>query len=151
MNLMTMNPNMQRFNVLVGEWKLSGKTYDSDKDNMSGSCTFSWLEDGRLQQVSEINFEGQSVTAREVISYDEKTGTFPAEVYGEAGGSPSPYKMDIQGNTMMHAGGGGTYTGKISEDGNAITGSWKPDEGVATSQANNYSMVMTRVGPANPG
>jgi hypothetical protein len=142
---MTMNLNMQRFNVLMGKWKLSGRTYDSDKDNISGSCTFSWLEDGQLQQVSEITFEGQTMIARELISYDGKTGTFPAEVYGEAGGKPLPYAMDIQGNAMTHSGAGGTYTGKISEDGNTIDGSWKPDEGVATSQINNYSMVMTKV------
>lgn len=139
------NVLMQRFESLIGSWKLTGRTYDADKDNISGECTFSWLDDGRLQQVSEIRFGEQVFKATEIIHYDAETNTFPAEVYGDENQEPLPYKMDVNGNSMTHSGAGGTYTGMISEDGLTITGSWKPDVGVESHQGNNYTMVMTRV------
>lgn len=138
----TMLPQMKPFAPFIGTWKLSGRTYDSNEDNMSGNCTFSWLENGQLQQLSEIIFDGQKVKATEVIEYDETTGTFSSKVYG--GEEPLSYTWSFEGDIVKHKGAGGTYTGRVSDDGNTISGTWRPDKGVASSQLNSYDMVMTR-------
>jgi hypothetical protein len=52
---------------------------------------------------------------------------------------------DVQGNVVKHWVEGSTYTGEFSEDGNTITGGWRPDEGVEANVGNAYDATMTRV------
>jgi hypothetical protein len=60
-------------------------------------------------------------------------------------GDVHSYEWDIQGNTLIHSGLGAKYTGTISEDGNTITGGWRPDEGTQATEGSAYDAIMIRV------
>ncbi len=76
---------------------------------------------------------------------DSKKKTFPASVYASMSGDVLSYEWDIRGNILIHSGLGATYRGTISEDGNTITGGWRPNEGTPTTDGTAYDAVMVRV------
>ncbi len=141
----TPQPALKRLEKLVGIWTLTGRTLDSEVDNITGSVTIEWLLDGFfLQQRGEIamiGFKGQSL---EILSYDPETDTFPSLVYSNMGSVPLPYCWDVQGEVVTHWTEGSKYTGTFSEDGNTLSGGWRPVEGVEAEPGGAYDAVMTR-------
>ena len=76
------NPALQRLDLLVGTWKLTGRTPDAQEDDISGWTTFEWMLGGLFLKASgEINFKGLKVESLEIIGYDPGSDTFPSSVY----------------------------------------------------------------------
>ncbi|MHB8626603.1 MAG: DUF1579 family protein [Aggregatilineales bacterium] len=140
------HPALKRLDKLVGTWELKGHTLDSKEDNITGWTTFEWLPGGFFLQLrGELDFKGFKVQSLEVVGYDASTKDFPASVYSTMSGDPLPYRWDVQGNTVTHSGAGAKYTGTFSDDGNTLTGGWRPDEGVEKTDGRAYDATMTRV------
>ena len=143
------DPALKRLEKLVGTWEATGRTLDSDEDNVSGRLAFEWLPGGFfLQQRVELNFMGFDIAALEVIGYDPATDTFPSTVYSSLVGDPLAYRYEAEGNDFTirtEFGGGATFTGTFSEDGNTLSGGWRPDEGKAGPGNVAYDIRGTRV------
>jgi hypothetical protein len=139
------HPALKRLEKLVGTWVLTGRTLDARDDNISGWTTFEWMLGGFfLKATGEINFVGQVVQSVEIIAYDEAHQAFLSNVYSNLSGSVLPYQWDIQGNSLLHWMETSKYTGTFSEDGNTITGGWRPNEGTPATDGATYDAVMTR-------
>jgi hypothetical protein len=127
------DPALKRLEFFVGAWAMKGRTLESSEENVTGQTTFEWLPGGFfLQQRVELDFAGYEIRGLEVIGYDPSTDTFPSTVYSNMVGVPLPYQYEVQGNNVRirtEFGGGATFTGTLSEDGNSFSGGWRPDEG----------------------
>jgi hypothetical protein len=127
------DPALRRLDRFVGTWEVTGRTLDSEQDNVSGRQSFERLPGGFfLQQRVEIVFAGLEIRGLEVISYDPATGRFPSTVYSNLVGVPIPYEYDIQGDQVTirtELAGGATFTGTFSDGGDTGSGGWRPDEG----------------------
>jgi len=140
------NPALRRLEKLVGEWKIEGRTLDSNRSNTSGQVTIEWLPGGFfMMQSGEIAVNEFKVHALEIIGYDPSTKAFPSYVYSDVAGSPSRYYWDVRGNVVKHWTKGARYSGKFSEDGNTLSGGWRPSGHQRKTQVNNYDTIMTRV------
>jgi hypothetical protein len=139
------NPALERLDPLVGTWTLTGRTLDSDTDNIRGWFTIDWMP-GRfvMFQRGDWDFVGERFESLEILHYDPDSDSFPAAVYTSNMASPLSYRWDVHENRVTHFGVGATYTGDISEDGNTITGGWRPDAGVDSTPGNAYDATMTR-------
>lgn len=139
------DPALKRLEKLVGTWNLKGRTLDSRKYNILGWSTFDWLPgEFFLKSFGEISFRGFSVTGLEIIGYDQKKKTFSSTVYSNLSGEAHAYEWNVQGNSIVHSGLGWKYSGVLSNDGNTLTGSWRPDKGTKDVEGNSYDAVMTR-------
>jgi hypothetical protein len=144
------SPALKRLDRLVGTWCLKGRTLDSKDDNVSGRVTIEWLPGGFfLHQRGELDFRGLKIYRLEIIGYDPSTKTFPSHVYPNVSGVPLAYQWDIQGNIVTHWTKGSKYTGAFSEDGNILSGGWRPEEGTKNTQENTYDATMTRINQNN--
>ncbi len=127
------DPALHRLDRFVGTWEVKGRTLDAEEDNVFGRLTFEWLPGGFfLQQRVQIDFMGLDVRGLEIIGYDPATGKFPSTVYSNLVGIPIPYEYDVQGDRVTirtELAGGATFTGTWAEDGSAMSGGWRPDEG----------------------
>ena len=140
------DPALKRLDVLLGTWDLKGRTLDSDKDNITGWNTFEWLPGGFfLKSTGEINFKGALIQSLEIIGYDPESHTFPSNVYSNLDGNVLPYDWNVEGNTVRHSDKTSTYAGTISEDGQTLSGGWRPKHGEQESPENSYDAIMTRV------
>jgi Protein of unknown function (DUF1579) len=139
------DPALQRLDPLVGNWTITGRTLDSEIDNIHGSVTIKWLP-GQffLEQRGELEFMGLKILSLEIVGYDPSTGSFPAYVYSNLDGAPSQYYWDVAGNVVTHWTEGAKYTGTVSEDGKMISGGWRPKEGTASGSNAAYDATMTR-------
>lgn len=141
----TPDPALKRLEKLIGTWNLKGRTLDSKEDNITGWNTFEWLPGGFfLNSFGEINFKGFIVKSLEIISYDKEKKIFPSTVYSNISGDSLSYEWDVQANSVVHSGLGAKYTGILSEDGNTLTGSWRPDKDTESTEDNSYDAIMTR-------
>ena len=144
----TPKPNLalKKLEVLVGKWKLKGRTLNAKEDNITGELSGEWILDGFfLQLTGGIRFQDFEVKSIEIIGYDAKKKIFPATVFGNSDGNPLQYQWNVEGNTLTHsAAAGATYKGTISDDGKTISGGWRPDEGVKSNDGNTYDMTMDR-------
>jgi len=114
-------------------------------DNISGQFTIEWMPGGVFMiQHGEWNFVGMPMKTLEILHYDPSTNTFPSSVYTSMTAAPLTYQWDVQGNIIKHWLEGSTYTGEFSEDGDTITGGWRPDEGVEATAGNAYDATMMR-------
>jgi len=144
--IQTPDPALKRLEKLVGRWNLKGRTLDSKKDNITGWNTFEWLPGGFfLKSFGQIDFKGFVVKGLEIIAYDPKKKTFPSTVYSNLSADVLAYEWDVQGNSVIHSGLGWKYAGTLSEDGNTLTGSWRPDKGTKSTEGNAYDAVMNRI------
>ncbi|GHO85585.1 DUF1579 family protein [Dictyobacter formicarum] len=140
------DPALKRLEKLVGKWELKGRTLTSDEDNITGWTTFEWMPGGFfLKVVGEMNFKGFVMQSLEIIGYDPERKKFSANVYSSMSGDVLSYEWDVQGNTVIHSGSGATYTGTLSEDGQILSGGWRPDAGTASTDGAAYDAIMTRV------
>jgi Protein of unknown function (DUF1579) len=142
------DPALKRLERFVGTWKVTGRTLDSEQNNVSGRFTFEWLPGGFfLQQRTELNFAGYQVQGLEVIGYDPATDKFPSTVYSSMVGVPIPYQYDVQGDQVRirtELNGGATYQGAFSADGNSGSGGWRPDPGKEGPGNVAYDITTTR-------
>jgi hypothetical protein len=139
---------LERFAPLLGKWMMSGRTNDSDIDNITGWNIFEWLPGGYfLQSRGEMTFMGEKAHSVELIAYDAESKTFPSKVYSSMDGNALPYGWEVQGNIVTHweASLKSKYTGILSDDGKTLTGGWKASEGEKEETWNTYNVVMTKV------
>lgn len=146
MQIPTPDPALGRLEKLVGTWSITGRTLDSQDDNISGRVIIEWLP-GKffLQQRGEMDFMGFTVQSLEIVGYDPSTKAFSSYVYSNMGGTPLPYYWDVQGNIVTHWMEDSTYTGTFSEDGNILSGGWRPEEGKEGPENAAYDAIMVRV------
>lgn len=125
------DPALGRLDRLVGTWTITGRTLDSDEDNITGETTFEWLPGGFfLQQRIELDFAGFEIKSLELIGHDPSTGVFSSLVYSNVWGTPVPYQWDLQGDTLMIEMEVAKFRGAFSEDGESFSGGWRPNEGM---------------------
>ena len=146
MQMSTPDPALKRLEKLVGTWSIKGRTLDSQDDNISGWVTIEWLPGGFfLQQRGEMEFMGSKIHSLEIVGYDPSTKAFFSNVYSNMAGVPAPYEWDVQGNVVTHWTEESKYTGTLSEDGNILSGGWRPEEGKEGPENVAYDATMTRV------
>ena len=146
MQMSTPDPALKRLEKLVGTWSIKGRTLDSQDDNISGQVTIEWLPGGFfLQQRGEMEFMGSKIHSLEIVGYDPSTKAFFSNVYSNMAGVPAPYEWDVQGNVVTHWTEESKYTGILSEDGNILSGGWRPEEGKEGPENVAYDATMTRV------
>jgi hypothetical protein len=139
-------PALRRLDVLIGTWDMTGRTLDSEVDNITGWNTFEWLPGGFfLKSTGEINFKGELIQSLEIIGYDPSSQTFPSHVYSNMDGSVLPYHWNVEGNIVTHSDESSKYTGTLSKDGNTLSGGWRPKKGEKEIPGNAYDAIMTRV------
>ena len=143
------DPALRRLDVLVGSWRIQGRTLDSTVDNVSARTTFEWLPGGFfLKQTFEADFAGMQLQSLELIGYEPSSDTFPSMVYSNLVGVPIPYRYDIRGRDVTittELGGGARMTGRISQDGNTFSGGWRPEPGTEGAGNVAYDFIGTRV------
>lgn len=140
------DPALRRLDRLVGTWTLVGRSLGSDEDDISGRLTMEWMPGGFFMlQHGDWDIVGMRMKTLEILHYDPETDTFPATVYTSMTASPLPYHWEVSGNAIRHWVEGATYTGEFSDDGDTITGGWRPSEGVEQTAGNAYDATMTRV------
>lgn len=145
-NIVKPDPALKRLEPLVGAWTITGRTLDSDEDNLSGRVSIAWLPGGFfLEMRGEMDFMGFKAYSLEVVGYDPAAQTFPAAVYSNMDGGPRAYGWDVQGSTVTHWTEGSKYTGTFSEDGSVLTGGWRPDEGKEGPDNPAYDATMIRL------
>jgi len=145
MHMSTPDPALGRLDKLVGTWRITGRTLDSQEDNISGWVTIEWLPGGFfLQQRGEMDFMGFTMQSLELIAYDPSIKAFSSYVYSNMGGVPLPYHWDVQGDIVTHWTEGSKYTGTFSEDGTILSGGWRP-EGGKEGPENAYDATMIRI------
>ena len=146
MQMSTPDPALKRLEKLVGTWSIKGRTLDSQDDNISGRVTIEWLPGGFfLQQLGEMEFMGSKIHSLEIVGYDPSTKAFFSNVYSNMAGVPAPYEWDVQGNVVTHWTEESKYTGILSEDGNILSGGWRPEEDKEGPENVAYDATMTRV------
>ncbi len=140
------DPALKRLEVLVGGWKMKGRTLDSQEDNMIGEISGEWIAGGFfLQLTGWIRIKDFEVQSVEIIGYDPVKKIFPSNAFGSMQSGPLPYEWDIQGNAVTHSGGGATYRGTINDNGKTITGGWRPNPDTPLSEGSAYDVTMYRV------
>jgi hypothetical protein len=140
------DPALKRLERLVGSWKITGRTLDSEVENIYGSVSIQWLPGGFfLEQRGKLHFMGITVLSLEIVGYDPSTGYFSSHVYSNMDVLPGRYFWDVVGNVVTHWTEAATYTGTFSEDGNIIAGGWRPKQGLAIGGNAAYDATMTRV------
>jgi Protein of unknown function (DUF1579) len=92
------DPALKRLDRFVGTWDMTGRTLDSDVDNVTGRTTFEWLPGGFfLEQRIELEFAGLLIQGLEVIGYDPASGTYPSTVFASMAGNPDPVRLGDRG------------------------------------------------------
>jgi Protein of unknown function (DUF1579) len=140
------DPALKRLDRLVGTWTITGRTLDSEEDNISGQTTFEWLAGGFfLQQRIELNFTGFEIQSLELIGYDPSTEAFSSLAYSNVWGTPVPYKWDLRGDILTIEMEVAKFRGMFSEDGRSFSGGWRPNEGMEGPGNVAYDAWGTRV------
>lgn len=57
--------------------------------------------------------------------------------------------IGIQGNVVTHWTKGSKYTATFSENGNTLSGGWRPEEEARKTPENTYNVTMNRVNQNN--
>lgn len=137
----TPDPALKRLgNALVGTWNMSG--------GVTGQIRYEWMEGGFfLIQHVDLDHDGHKNKGMEVIGRLQGFGaTEPSEdiksrYYGSMG-ETFDYVYELDGDTLTIWGGEkgspAYYRGKISDDGNTLTGAWVWPGG-------GYESIATRV------
>jgi len=135
---------MTDLDILLGSWTITGRTRDSDVDDVTGDLVATALLDGRLLQLlGGLAFKGTRTESVELIWAGDDEPGFAAHVYSGAG-KPLDYRWSRDGDTLTHAGLGMTYTGTISADGTTIAGTWRPDPDRPDMAEAEYQATMRR-------
>jgi hypothetical protein len=141
------DPALKRLEPLVGIWDITGRTLDSEDDNISGRLTFEWLPGGFfLQQRIEMDFAGLEIKSMDLIGYDPSTQAFSSLAYSNLAPFALLYKWDLQDNVLrISMEGAANFEGTFSEDGNTLSGGWRPIPGMEGPDNIPYDISGTRV------
>ncbi len=141
------DPALKRLERLVGSWTITGRTLDSDEDNISGKAAFEWLPGGFfLQQRIEMDFAGfVEIESLELIGYDPSTRAFSSKAYSNMAPFALPYQWDLQDNVLKISMEVAKFEGRFSEDGNTFSGGWRPIPGMEGPGNIPYDISGTRV------
>ena len=147
----TPDPALKRLDRLVGTWEMSGRTLDSEVDNVRGRTTFTWLPGAFfLEQRAEIEFVGTTIQALELIGYHPETKTFPSTVYSGFSPTPLPYRWEVEGDritiSVSYGALDATFEGAFSEDGQVFGGGWRPNPGADETLNVPYDISARRSG-----
>lgn len=147
------DPALKRLDRLVGTWSMKGRPVGADRDSITGTTRFSWLDgDGDasffLVQDMTMDYDGTPIRSHELIGYDAKAGTFASTVFSNMAPDPWPYRWAIEGDDItisirkppMDA----TFTGRFAPDGNSWSGGWRPNPGADEEVNSSYDVVVTR-------
>jgi hypothetical protein len=136
--------SIDELDVLVGSWRLTGRSKDSDHDDIAGETHGRRILDGNLLELTgTIRVGSLELPSLELI-WADPDGGFGAHAYGTSG-APLEYRWSRDGSTLIHAGLGATYTGTISPDGMTIEGGWRPDPGQPMHAGSHYDATMRRI------
>ena len=126
------DPALKLLDRFVGSWRMTGRTLDSDVDNITASASYEWLPGGFFMlQRFQADFLGMRIESFELIGYDPETGTFPSTVYSNMAGTPLAYRWEVDGDELTITTDvlGATFRGRWSEDGRTFAGGWRPHPG----------------------
>jgi hypothetical protein len=144
------HPALRKLERFVGSWTMTGRTLDSDTDNVHAKASFEWLPGGHfLVQRFEADFMGMEIKSLELIGYDAATDTYPSTVFSNMAGMPLPYRWTLDGEelTISAEAMGSTFRGRWNEDGTVFSGGWRADPGHEENPANiPYDIAGTSAG-----
>ncbi len=141
---------MHRLDRLVGTWRMKGHPVGSDKESITGTTTFKWLEGGFfLEQDMTMDYDGKSIVSHELIGFDPDAEAFESFVYSNMAPDPWPYTWAVEGDTItiaikkppMDA----TFRGRFASDGKSWSGGWRPNPGADETVNTSYDVTCTRV------
>jgi hypothetical protein len=136
---------LKRLEKLIGTWRLSGRSLDSEHANIRGRVKIEWLQGGFfMAQRGWIRLGSSRIHCLEIIGYDSQTKIFPSYVYSDLSGVPSRYHWDVRGDVVKHWTNGARYVGRFSEDGSRLIGGWRPEKGEKKTHVNTYDATMFR-------
>jgi hypothetical protein len=145
------DPALKRLDPLVGKWTMKGHMVGSDEENIVGEASYEWMPGGFfLRQHVKLDFAGfAQIDSTEMIGYDPETKTFASQVYSNMSPVPLPYNWDFRDNKLtikvsygpMDA----TFEGELSEDGNSMSGGWRPNPGADETVNVPYDISGTRI------
>jgi hypothetical protein len=137
---------LEQLAPLVGTWEITGRTLDSDTDNIMGRVAIEPILGGHLLQLrGTMTFNNLEMESLELVWLDPSSDTFAAHVYSSMSDAPIDYRWERRGARLIHSGAGATYTGEISEDGDTIAGGWRPDPGTDAHEGAAYDAIMRRL------
>jgi hypothetical protein len=151
MKMTKQDPVFKPLKNLIGTWKASGRTLASNEDDISGEVTIEPILDGAYIQIrGRMKFKDYEFPSREIIGYDPEKKTFPSWAFanmGEVpGNTPVPYEWYTEKDgTVVHRGAGAIYHGTFSENGDVLTGGWRPENSEDSRDEASYDLIMTRV------
>jgi hypothetical protein len=138
--------SLEPLHVLVGTWGLSGRSPDAETDDVSGRLDVRPILGGHVLELrGTIRVGDVEVESLELV-WADPAGGFRSHVYSAAG-APTDYRWDRVGDTLVHIGSGATYTGTITDDGDTISGGWRPDPGQPAQPGSTFDATMRRLGP----
>jgi Protein of unknown function (DUF1579) len=118
------------FARFIGTWDMTGRTLDSDVDNVSARATFEYLPGGFfVSQRFQADFNGMPIESLEIIGYDPESDSFPSTVYANMAATPLAYRWTLDGDelTIETEELGATFHGRWS--GESLSGGWRPNPG----------------------
>jgi len=125
------NPSLTEPAMLVGAWTmaLSNASFlPSPTDIVSGSATFTWIENGALLALYQSTKPSGTPDARWIISRDEDGADFTV-LYFDARGVSRVYGMRFADRTWSMwrdtAEFSQRFTATVSDDWNTISGRWE--------------------------
>jgi Protein of unknown function (DUF1579) len=130
------DPALRELDFLVGKWSMKGRLVGSDEENIVGGASFDWLPGGFfLRQRVRLDFADRfAIESEELIGHNPETGQFKSYVFSNMSPEPLPYQWEVSEGSMKitvsHGPLDATFTGRVGEDGNAYSGSWRPNPGV---------------------
>ncbi len=129
------NPALSPFNVLIGEWNMTGKHRVFPDTVLHGHNSFEWLENGAfLLWRSEVDEPGIPSGISIIGSDDVKKEYFM--LYFDERGVSRKFDVTLQGNVWKMQrtmpGFSQRFTGTIEEGGNTIIGIWELSEDDST-------------------
>ncbi|MEV6634263.1 hypothetical protein AB0M54_26280 [Actinoplanes sp. NPDC051470] len=129
--------------VLIGRWRLTGRTDGSEFDDIVGEHTITTLLSGRMLQLAGGLQVGEHLIDSIELIWGVRDG-FRSHVY-DGHNPPLDYTWTIDGNQLTHAGLGMTYRGTVSADGNTIIGRWNADPDRPDMAHAAYEAIMRRI------
>lgn len=149
-----LDPAFKPLEKLIGTWDSKGRTLDATEDNIFAKTVFEPYLDGKyLKITNEMTFASDKAQhvhkSLEILAYDPKTGTYPTMAYSTLSQGPGEvikyeWATDADG-TIIHRGAGAIYRGTLSDDGNTLTGGWRPENNEDGRDEASYDLTMTRV------
>lgn len=141
------NPDMSRFEVLIGSWKVSGRE-NGPEGEIHGQVRFEWFPGGHfLVQHVDLVHIGHVVNGIEYIGFGrDYSGEAPEHCTShlfDADGNHFTYVWELEGDALTIWGGEigspAYFKGTFSADGNTLSGGWVWPGG-------GYTSISTRAG-----